>query len=58
MQATKEAIKAQEEFVKAISYQKEAAENAYWDAKQYAERIIDKYIEELHHLHKMKESNV
>lgn len=48
-------IKQQEEFVKAIGYQREAATHGYYEAKNYKEYIDDRYQTELNHLNKMKE---
>ena len=59
MTFTKEEIKAQQDFVQAISYQKEVAINAYYDAKDYCEKITIKYEAEKVKLNSMtKEQNV
>lgn len=57
MKFTKEQIKHQEEFVQAISYQKEVATNSYYDAKQYMERIDVSYEIETMKLNEMKKEN-
>lgn len=49
-------IKQQEDFVKAIVYQKEVAINAYYDAKNYMEYITERYNTEREHLNKMKDT--
>ena len=48
-------IKHQEDFVKAIAFQRETATNAYYDAKNYMEYINERYNTERNHLNKMKE---
>lgn len=55
MTFTKEQIKQQEEFVKAISYQKEVAINAFYDAAEYKDKISEKYAIESFKLEHMKD---
>lgn len=54
MPSIDEEIKQQEDFVKAISYQKEVAINAYYDAKEYMDRIVVKHVVATAHLNALK----
>lgn len=54
MTFTKKQIESQEDFVKAISYQKESATNAYYEAKAYMDRISSHYNDQVKQLNYMK----
>lgn len=57
MTYTKEQIKHQEEFVQAISFQKEVATNTFYDAFAYKEKISNRHAIESFKLDQMKKEN-